>query len=304
MSNTGDKKRSRKELDNSTNSEDMDNSEVLKALTEMDKRPTSKLDSLESSIDTRLCSKIDELKSSLMTNIQDLKAEFNQQLNAASTSVDQRFQAVGESFIKIEHRCDEISGAVTHIASSYESRLGKLERQSLLTELIITGVPIEKRRNADDVVADICEALQCDLRHSDFSGIFRLPFKKSAAQNKEGQTVASTPIILRFNYIWAKDSFLNAYFKKKTLNLKDIGFKTARRIYVNESLTTQNRLIFNLALLAKKANQIHRCFTRQGLVYIEETATSKATRIINKNDLDKFLPPINSGSAEHQSMEA
>lgn len=303
MSSGGDNsKRLRTELDLSSNSDDMETSEILKTLKEMDTRLTSKLDSLEKSIDTRLCSKIDELKSSLLNNIQDVKAELNEQISAVSTSVDQRFQAVGVIFDKIEHRCDDTSDELKRMESNYESRLAKLERQSLLNELIITGVPIEKRRTVDDIVADICDALQCDLRQSDFSNIFRLPFKKPDTQSVESKTAASTPIILRFNYAWAKDCFLNAYFKKKTLNLKDIGFKTARRIYVNESLTAQNRMIFQMALMAKKAKQIHRCFTRQGLVYIEKTASSKSIRVMNKNDLDVFLQ-MNSESAEQQSME-
>lgn len=69
--------------------------------------------------------------------------------------------------------------------NNYESRLGKLERLSLLNELIITGVSTDKRRNVDDVVADICDALQCDLRQSDFSNIFLLPSKKPATQRAE-----------------------------------------------------------------------------------------------------------------------
>lgn len=303
MSAAGDNKRSRSELDTSTNSDDMGNSEILKALNDMDTRMSTRLNALESSIDARICSKIDELKASLLNDIQAVKAELNDQLNAVSASVDHRFQIAGETFAKIEHRCEEINDAVTNMENNYESRLGKLERQSLLNELIITGVPIEKRRNADDVVADICEALQCDLRQSDFSGIFRLPLKKPANQNAETKSSASTPIILRFNYSWAKDCFLNAYFTKKTLNLKDIGFKTARRIYVNESLTTRNRQIFQLALLAKKSNRIHRCFTRQGLVYIEESASSKSIRIVNKEDLDKFLSNQASESVPQQNMD-
>lgn len=303
MSGPGDNKRLRSELDTSTNSDDMGNSEILKTLKEMEARFTSKLDSIESSIELRLGSKIDDLKSSLSTTIHEVKAEFNQQLNTVSSSVDHRFDAVNENHAKVENRCDKISSVVMQMESNYEPRLCKLERQSLLNELIVTGVPIEKRKNLDDVVADICEALQVDLRQSDFSSIFRLPSKKTANQNADNKAAPPSPIILRFNYSWAKDCFLNAYFKKKTLNLKDIGFKTAKRIYVNESLTTQNRQIFRQALLAKNANQIHRCFTRQGLVYIEATSSSKSVRITNKNDLEKFLHNTNSESAEHHSME-
>ena len=242
MSN--DSKRIRKELDSSVEGDDMSNTEILNALKEMDSRLSSKIDSLESSIDSRLSSKIDTLQSNLLATFNGVKVEFNEKLNATSTSVNERFQAVGTSIALLEKRCDEIVGAATgpqHVNNFIESRLSKLERQSLFHELIVTGVPFEKRRSPDDIVADICEALQCDLRHCDFAAIFRLSSRKQNGQAADGSTrTISPPIILKFNYLWAKNNFLDAYYKKKNLNLKDIGFKTARRIYVNESLTMSN----------------------------------------------------------------
>ena len=230
----------------------------------------------------------------------------NEKLNAASTSVNERFQAIGITIANLEKRCNNIVGAsmcpqqVNNKYNSIESRISKLERQSLTNELIVTGVPFEKRRSPDDIIADICEALQLDLRQSDFAAIFCLSTRKHNGQAaNESKRTSSPLIILRFNYLWAKNNFLDAYYKKKDLNLKDIGFKTARRIYVNESLTMSNRETFKLALQLKKSGKILRCFTRQGLVYLQESETSNSIRVTNKLDLEIFFIQQDSELAPH-----
>lgn len=304
MSDKDTAKRNRLELDSSSEVDDMANAEILNALKDLDARLSSKIDSLESSIDTRLSSRIDSLQTSLLTTINGVKEELNGNIQAVATSTNTRFDAVGNTFNLLEGRCDQIMGTVNDNATVFESRIGKLERQSLMNEIIVAGVPIEKRRTPDDIVADICEALQCDLRQSDFASIFRIPHRKRTEQSgDESQRTLSPPIILRFNYLWAKNCFLDAYFKKKDLNLKDIGFKTARRIYVNESLTAMNRQIFTLALQLKKSGHIFRCFTRQGLVHVQESSTTNTIRVLNKQDLDIFRTEPVSNSTPRNNMD-
>lgn len=297
-------KRTRKDLDSSAETEDMPNTAILNALKDLDTRLSSKMDSLESSIDTRFSTRIDTLQSSILTTINGVKNELNDNILAVKTSTDDRFNAVGNTFNALHGRCDGIMSSVNENATAFESRIGKLERHSLMNELIVTGVPIEKRRSADNIVADICDALQCDLRQNDFAAIFRISSRKRTNQSgDETQRTSSPPIILRFNFLWAKNCFLDAYYKKKDLSLKDIGFKTARRIYINESLTATNREIFSLALQLKKSGHIFRCFTRQGLVYVQESESTNSSRVMNKQDLDKFRTEPPSNSTPHNTMD-
>lgn len=148
--------------------------------------------------------------------INGVKDELNENIQAVSSSTSARFEVVGNTFNLLEKRCDEIVRSANENATSLESRIGKLERLSVMNELIVTGVPIEKRRSADDIVADICDALQCDLRQGDFATIFRTPFRKRSYQaGVEAQRTTSPPIILRFNYLWANNCFLDAFSKRK-----------------------------------------------------------------------------------------
>lgn len=90
---------------------------------------------------------------------------------------------------------------------------------------------------------------------------------------------------------WAKQEIMRAYFKKKNLNLKDIGFKTGSRIFINERLTSTNREIFNRASEAKKFKFIHRFYTRRGLVYMQRRENDRPTCAFHIRDLDDVFPP-------------
>lgn len=97
-------------------------------------------------------------------------------------------------------------------------------------------------------------------------------------------------IIVRVYDNYVKQELLSSYFKRKNLNLKDIGFKTSARIFINESLTKSNRDVFNLASAAKKANHIVKLFTRNGMVHVQRQDNAKPIRIEHISDLEQILP--------------
>lgn len=105
----------------------------------------------------------------------------------------------------------------------------------------------------------------CDPKPNDFLSIYRVPPNRNQHKYSSGN-VTTSPIIIRFYFEDAKQHFMYSYFKKKGLNLADIGFKTSSRIYINESLTKLNREIFNSAAQAKRLHKLHKYFTRRGLV--------------------------------------
>lgn len=99
-----------------------------------------------------------------------------------------------------------------------------------------------------------------------------------------------------------KQELLAAYFRKKNLNITDIGFKTPARIYINERLTSANRVIFNRAAEAKNANVIYRYYTRRGLVIIQRDATSKPSTVLSMGELEVLMPVDNAGTNKNRSM--
>lgn len=82
---------------------------------------------------------------------------------------------------------------------------------------------------------------------------------------------------------------MSSYFKKKGLSLADIGFKTSSRIYINESLTKLNREIFNSAAQAKRLRNLHKYFTRRGLVYVQMAIDSATICVESVGKLNEII---------------
>lgn len=264
-------KRVRPEYDEEEQQIVMD-SEIITMLTSL----STKMDSLQESmsgIDTRLNNKIDKLESIMTNRINDVK-----------TGLENRIaKAVTETELKCECNVRKISEHVEEIRVHHEGRLDRLERYSLEKDLIISGVPMDNKDEPLSILGDICNTLDCRLKPGDFISVFRL-------RNRNTKNSRSVPIVARLQDDWAKQEIMGAYFKKKNLNLKDIGFKTGTRIFINERLTSTNREIFNRANEAKRSNLIYRFYTRRGLVYIQRSENDRPACVFHVNDLDFAFP--------------
>lgn len=82
---------------------------------------------------------------------------------------------------------------------------------------------------------------------------------------------------------------MSSYFRRKGLNLTDIGFKTSTRIYINESLTSYNREVFNAAAQAKRIQKLYKYFTRRGLVYVQMAVDSNTVCIESIGKLNSLI---------------
>ncbi|KAJ6647988.1 hypothetical protein Bhyg_03213 [Pseudolycoriella hygida] len=269
-------------------SEEVQGSELKKLLLSL----STKVDSLNNAmtdVDNRLNVKIDKLESSMANKIADVKSDMEKRLTSFSSEIDQRLI---DAITSTNRKCDDKIVKVTHELNLLheqrvlnESRLDNLERLSLEKELIITGVPVEQNDEPFGIVGDICKALECNLSKRDFVTAFRIWTKDSNSSSSR-----SAPILVKVYDAWVKQHLLSAYFKRKNLNLKDIGFQTASRIYINESLTNANRAIFKLTSEAKKANVIASLFSRNGLVHVKRDAKARSTIIYNIGELEQILP--------------
>lgn len=274
--------------------DDMEIKTILHAL-------SNKMDAVNNAVaevDKRLDIKIDSMEMSLRSLISGVQESMEQKLSSFSTDIDHRLKEMG---VACNNNCDDKIGElsskiyahVDELHAMQEYRIDKLERSALSKEVIISGVPMEHNDNAYGVVGDICQALNCNLNQRDFAAIYRL--KSNSKNNNSNQSVQ---IVAKLYDDGAVRELFSCYFKRGDLCLKDIGFKSNARIYINESLTKSNREIFKLASEAKKANLIMKFHTRNGLVHIQRDDNSKPIRVHHIGELEQILPPQFERSAD------
>lgn len=291
-------KRGRSDEDGAVETNSINESEIKDLLVSL----SSKMDSLSnaiSDVDKRLNIKMDCMESSLSSMIRDVKEDMDKRFSSFSTEVDHRFQMAAACSDRktgeITAEVANVSKRVDELSAMHEVRIDKLERSSMDKELIISGVPLENHDNPLGIIGDICRALNCNLNDRDFTAAYRLKIKNGNAKQ-------SVPIVVKVYDNFAKQELLSCYFKRKDLNLKDIGFQTSSRIFINESLTKSNRAIFNLASEAKKANLITKFFSRNGLVHVQRDENGRPYCIYHVGELQQILPPTFERASSYTSQ--
>ncbi|KAJ6639350.1 hypothetical protein Bhyg_12094 [Pseudolycoriella hygida] len=193
----------------------------------------------------RSVAKIDSLESAVAESINKVKIEVNAQIANLAADIDLR---VNKLETAAQRSCEGTSKGQDNVSQFYdiqhvnESRLNKLERESLRNELIINGVPVVHGESLFDFIGDIVNALQSKITSCDVVASYRLSVRKKSSARAHNDRMAA-PIALRLVSDWAKQDLVPKYFKMKNLNTADIGFQTKSRIYINESLTNHNRAV-------------------------------------------------------------
>lgn len=244
-------------------------------------------------IDQKLTAKIDKMEQTMAASLKQIKEETDARFSEFTKDINDRFVGLSSDTQEACHTNDEfvkdLSDKMDVVQNLNETRLQKLERDLLRNELIITGVPIVVNENVSDIIGDICEATKCNITAGDVLSVYRIPTARNKSSKVNGRRDLSSPIILKMISDWGKNELMSAYFHKKNLNTKDIGFKSGSRIYINESLTKYNRSIFNAASEAKKSKSIFKCYTRNGLVHVQLKDGGKIIRVVDLDQLDTIL---------------
>ena len=150
----------------------------------------------------------------------------------------------------------------------------------------IHGIPVREQENTNKIVLSVGDQIDVYLDEKEISTSHRLPTK-----NYKGKRT-TPPIIVKFARRDVKDRFYKARKNLKDVTSADLGYdeSTANRIFINESLTEQNRNTFNASLKFKKEYKYSFIWTSNGKTYLRKDQDSRAIVINNKGDLEKLKP--------------
>ena len=70
----------------------------------------------------------------------------------------------------------------------------------------------------------------------------------------------------------------------------DLGFSLERRIFINESLTAGNKVLFHESVMTKKDLNISYIWSSNGRIYLRKCQDSPVILFNNKDDLKKLYP--------------
>lgn len=177
-------------------------------------------------------------------------------------------------------RCSKLENKVI----SLESSINHVEQYGRRNNIVISGIPDDIiDDDLENTVSKIMKDVDVQIESKDIEACHRI--------GKTDQRTGSKKTIVRFvNRKYCKKALLN----RKNFRLIDTeakyNFSRNNKIFINENLTKANETIAYCGRKLKRANLIHSCYVREGVVYIKNTEHSKPTKAHHINILYDHFP--------------
>ncbi|KAJ2942453.1 hypothetical protein O0L34_g16058 [Tuta absoluta] len=222
--------------------------------------------------------------------------QMSSSLNKCETGLFNVLTQLGESESRIkelEDRDEKKTAEITILTKQVLELKEQLHSQSqfsLRNEIEIAGIPEKQNESLYHLVSLTATKAGMELQEEDIDWIIRAGPKRTPS---EGQNNFSRPIVVRFVRRLKRDELLKAGKARKNITTK--GFSEAmdeKKIYINERLTRDTRLLFRDARSRNAAAGYKFCWVQNGNVYLRRREGSPAIRIQSKAELMEHLERI------------
>ena len=156
-----------------------------------------------------------------------------------------------------------------------EEKYDDIEQYSRKFNLEIHGIPERKEEDITQIILDLAEAIDADVREEDIDICHRV-------YKAEGK---ARPIIVKFtNY----DSKYEMYSKRLRLRKVDNREKFGvERVFINENLTSRRALLYSKVRKKVKDNSVWNTWTMDGKIFLRKSPTGRPIRIKTEDDINK-----------------
>lgn len=251
-------------------------------------------DKISKIVDTKLgplvdkIAKIDAIESSL-----DFLSESYENLNKkvknlseSNTLVDQENTRLGAKLRDTRNELEQI-----------KETLNDMEQYIRRDCLEIRGVPLHKDEDTNEIVRKVGHIMDLDIRPEDISVSHRLPSRADSASSNNGSNGTGPSkdqkhqsIIVKFVRRDVRDSFYKSRKSLRNKSTKDLGYlrHQPQNVFVSESLTSRNHLLFNKCLQKRKELKYKFIWTHYGKILLRKDGSSPAICIKSEEDIKKI----------------
>ena len=156
-----------------------------------------------------------------------------------------------------------------------EEKYDDIEQYSRKFNLEIHGIPERKEEDITQIILDLADTIDADVREEDIDICHRL-------YKAEGK---ARPIIVKFtNY----DSKYEMYSKRLRLRKVDNREKFGvERVFINENLTSRRALLYSKVRKKVKDYSAWNTWTMDGKIFLRKSPTGRPFRIKAEDDINK-----------------
>lgn len=193
---------------------------------------------------------------------------------------------------KLEERDREmvdLSATVAHL----QSEMNSMAQNHLQNELEITGVSENENENLHHIILVAARKIGVDLDDADIDWIHRVGPRRISGDQSDNIAKLPRPVVVRITRKAKRDQLLKAAKSRRNITSSDLEVPgTTRKIYYNERLTKENRMLFRDARSKTKQCNYAQCFCSQGKIYIRKQNGRPAILVRSVADLDSIAPSV------------
>lgn len=194
----------------------------------------------------------------------------------------------------LEQRDNELNSLKATVIR-LEDELHTQRQNDMKNEIEIIGIPETQNVTLQHSVQIVAQKLGVELKEDDVDYITRVGPRRPAPAS-EGPNEAhgmSRPVVVRLLRRSKRDALVQSSRSRRNLNTSDLQIPgAARKIYLNERLTKENRQLFRDARIRSKNGGYTFCWCNNGAIYVREKEKKPAVRIRSLKDLDRIFPPL------------
>ena len=230
---------------------------------------------------------IDSVKA-IQNELAELKAirEEVLEMKTSFNAVNEQFKTLTSKVCDIEDEIETLKTSKEEIAKlqvrmvQLETQQREGEQRSRMNNIEIKGVPFANDEDLFAIISKIGVAINFHISKDQINYIARVPTRNDK-QNKN--------IICSVHNTYLKNDFVAAAKKHKKLNALELGFQSQNRVYINDHLTLENKLLLNKTKAQAKDRGFEHVWVRGCRILVRKNITSPKHHIKTEQDLKKFL---------------
>lgn len=190
---------------------------------------------------------------------------------------DELNQGLGE----IKQELNDVRANLNRIKLDVHDNTDAIARAKLANDLIISGVPFTTGEDLYGCYRSWCAVLGYTVNAVPAVDIRRL----TRQPLRDGNNCL---ILLQFAITNQRNDFFGRYLGSRSLTLRQAGFQSDGRMFVNENLTPAARRIKAKAIDLKKEGKLSNVYSRSGVVHVKTAESDETFPIKAEQELLEF----------------
>lgn len=219
---------------------------------------------------------LDDLWNRMQSMLANNTNRIEMKIEDCNAVLEKRISDIEDQLVTVRDECSDnvhrLKEAFAVVRSDVDRSIEAVHRIDRNKDLLISGIPYQGNENLHNIFRKIAVSIEFDENRIPLVDLQRLARSPICS----GTT---PPVLCEFALRSCRNEFYRKYLSKCSLCLRDIGYESGNRIYINENLTTNARQIRAAAIKLKKLGQVQSVFTRNGTVFMKPNGSDNAKAI-------------------------